>query len=128
MKKLLAIVPLLAGCMTNPTTGTRKLFGFIPAGTTEVDPAKVPWMQQMTQQMAGWQWTAIALIIVGVVIAKLRIFPNTGLGVTLAVLGLGFSVWGLLAPKLVGVLTIAVIILLAVGAGYVVWKLIKKKL
>ena len=123
---LFSLMLLLSGCMTNPTTGARKFLGFIPAGT--VDVAKKSWMQMMTDQMAGWQWTAIALIIVGVVIAKLRIFPNTGLGVTLAILGLGFSVWGLLAPKLVGVLTIAVIILLAVGAGYVAWRLIKKKL
>ena len=122
MKRFIYILPLLAGCTTNPTTGARTLLGFIPAGS--VDVAKKTWMQMMTDQMAGWQWTAIACIIVGFVIGKLQIFPRSGLGWGLMVMGIGFSVWGLAAPKLVGVLTIAVIGLLVVGLVYVAYCLV----
>lgn len=120
MNRLLLIIPFLTGCTMDAATGSRRLLGMIPVGVSKnFEPVKQTWMQVMTDQMAGWQWTAIALIIVGVVIAKLQIFPRTGLGVTLAVLGLGFSAWGLAAPKLVGMLTLIVIVFLVAGIGYV---------
>ena len=81
----------------------------------------------MTSQMAGWQFASIALIIVGFVIGKLQIFPRSGLGWGLMVMGIAFSAWGLMAPKLVGILTVAVIIALAVGAGYIAFRLLYKK-
>lgn len=125
---LLFFYSLVVGCTTDPETGQRKIVGLIPAGVSNTfKPIKQTWLQIMSDQMAGWQWTAIVLIIVGVVIAKLRIFPNSGLGVTLAVLGLGFSAWGLAAPKLVGMLTVIVIGLCVVGISYVAFCLITGK-
>ena len=119
---------LLSGCIgrqvskaSEVVTEPRRFLGVPIPFTRKPIEAEPTWLEIMNEQMAMFQWTSIACIIIGFIIAKLDLFPRTGLGVGLIGLGVLLSIWGLVAPKFVGVIALVATILFVVGVCYAIF-------
>ena len=114
---------VVTGCMTNPATGTRKIFGFIPAGTADVSEPSVKAMA--FAQLAPLVWASIPLIICGIFWWKLT-GGSTGLGKMSVATGFLFITIAVVFPAMVGYVGAIAILALLGAIGYAVYYHFKK--
>ena len=124
MKRLIYILPLLAGCTTNPTTGARTLLGFIPAGSADVSEPSVKVMA--FAQLAPLVWASIPLIICGIFWWKLT-GGSTGLGKMSVATGFLFIAIAVVFPAIVGYVGAVAVIALLSAIGYAIYYYIISK-
>ena len=127
MKKLLYTLPLLlTGCITNPATGAKKLFGLFPIPGGGVPVEDLPMKVQVIGQLAPLIYVAIPLIIAGALWWRLS-GGSTGLGKISVGLGLGFIAIAVILPQIIIWLKWIVLLVLVLAIAYSVWYFFKKK-